>query len=145
MSKVRSFLNLPPEERALFVRSLFLMLGVRIGLRLLPFKRILRWLNRNRRSSISREPDFRSVKRVVKFVEKAGDRMNATCLERAVAVQYLLARAGHPAVLRIGVQPPQGGRLLAHAWIEYYGKVIIGGKTANFARYTALPDLGTGS
>ena len=145
MSKVRTFLNLPREERALFVRSLFLMMGVRIGLRVLPFNRILRWLNGSRRPPLSTEPDFQSVKRVVRYVEKAGDRMNATCLERAVAVQYLLARGGHPAVLRIGVQPPKGGRLLAHAWIEYYGKVIIGGKTANFGRYTALSDLGAGS
>jgi hypothetical protein len=145
MSKVRTFLKLPRDERALFVDSLFLMLGVRIGLRLFPFNRILRWLNQSRRPQISTEPDFRSVKRVVRFVDKAGNRMNATCLERAVAVQYLLVRGGHPAVLRIGVQPPKGGRLLAHAWIEYYGKVIIGGKTANFARYRALPDLGAGS
>jgi hypothetical protein len=46
------------------------------------------------------------------------------CLVRALAIQRMLRRRGlSPGELRIGVRM-QGGRLLAHAWVEVGGRVI---------------------
>lgn len=51
----------------------------------------------------------------------------ASCLTQALATQVLLAWHGHAgAVVRLGVKR-DGGALLAHAWVEYRGHVVIGG------------------
>jgi hypothetical protein len=42
------------------------------------------------------------------------------CLARSLTVQYLLARRGIPASLRLGTRLDQG-ELSAHAWLEYRG------------------------
>lgn len=40
-----------------------------------------------------------------------------TCLKRAITLYYLLASAGHPVVLRVGVRRSPAGALEAHAWL----------------------------
>lgn len=59
----------------------------------------------------------------------------ATCLVRALAGRRLLAAHGHRAHLRIGVA--KSTELQAHAWLEYEGRVLIGG--GDLDRYTVLP------
>ncbi|MDD4932946.1 MAG: lasso peptide biosynthesis B2 protein [Methylacidiphilaceae bacterium] len=41
-----------------------------------------------------------------------------TCLERALALQWVLARRGCRATLRFGVQKDEKANLAAHAWLE---------------------------
>jgi hypothetical protein len=41
------------------------------------------------------------------------------CLARSIAIGWLSRRRGHPVNVVIGVAPPQGARLPAHAWAEY--------------------------
>jgi hypothetical protein len=43
-----------------------------------------------------------------------------TCLRQALVLQWLLARQAIPTELRIGVRR-DGGRLMAHAWLELAG------------------------
>jgi hypothetical protein len=50
---------------------------------------------------------------------------NATCLPRALAAEAILRRRGHPADLRLGVTR-DGGGVHAHAWVESYGRVVVG-------------------
>jgi len=49
--------------------------------------------------------------------------LNALCLQRSLALLWLLRRNGISAELRIGVQKPEG-KLLAHAWVEVEGKPV---------------------
>ncbi len=65
----------------------------------------------------------------------------ATCLPQALAAEALLRRAGHPADLRIGVAKTGPGRLLAHAWVECRGRVIVGDLPERLADYAPLPPL----
>jgi hypothetical protein len=59
---------------------------------------------------------------------------------RAVAAQWLLARHGHPACLRIGVRPRAAAPFEAHAWLEHEGRVIIGDiGLAEFRPMLAVP------
>jgi hypothetical protein len=51
----------------------------------------------------------------------------------------LLARRGHPALLRIGVLKGEEGRLEAHAWLESKGRIVIGG--SELERFTPLVAL----
>lgn len=43
------------------------------------------------------------------------------CLARSITVWLLCRRRGHDTEVLIGVAPPEGGRLLAHAWVEHRG------------------------
>ena len=43
------------------------------------------------------------------------------CLARSITVWLLCRRRGHDTDVLIGVAPPDGGRLPAHAWVEYRG------------------------
>lgn len=62
------------------------------------------------------------------------------CLPRAIALEALLSRSGHPAELRIGVAPLAGrARLDAHAWVEVGGAPV----GEDPSGYTALPLFGT--
>ena len=62
-----------------------------------------------------------------------------TCLTQALTARVLLARRGHPALLRIGVVKGEEGQLQAHAWLESGGRVVIGG--SELERYVPLVAL----
>ncbi|MBK5256271.1 MAG: lasso peptide biosynthesis B2 protein [Vicinamibacteria bacterium] len=62
------------------------------------------------------------------------------CVPRAVVLEALLIRAGHAAVLRIGLTPLAGReRPEAHAWVEIEGVAVA----EDPSRYTTLPLFGT--
>ncbi|MQA92414.1 MAG: lasso peptide biosynthesis B2 protein [Gemmatimonas sp.] len=64
----------------------------------------------------------------------------ATCLVRAVALEHLIRRSDtRGAVVRIGVLT-SGGRLLAHAWIEYGGQVLAD-RPDRIRHFTVLQDF----
>ena len=65
----------------------------------------------------------------------------ATCLPQALAAEALLVHCGHPVELRIGVIKTDRGRLVAHAWVESAGRIVVGGLGRALSRYTALPPL----
>ncbi len=62
----------------------------------------------------------------------------ASCLTQAIALEALLAEAGHEGVLRIGVARRLDGGFEAHAWIEHHGRVLIG-SLPDLGRYSVLP------
>lgn len=51
----------------------------------------------------------------------------ATCLVQALAAEWLLARAGYRTTVRFGVAR-RGAGIEAHAWLEYDGRVLLGGE-----------------
>jgi hypothetical protein len=52
----------------------------------------------------------------------------ATCLTQALALQAMLARAGHPCHVQIGVAKAESFE--AHAWVVCGANVVIGGDQA---------------
>mgnify|MGYP001549730219 FL=1 len=82
------------------------------------------------------------VQRLGLAVSRAGDYgvFRPLCLVRAVALHRLLAR---PSIrerrLSIGVRM-RNGRLGAHAWVEYDGRVV-GDRTAHVASFAELADV----
>ena len=64
------------------------------------------------------------------------------CLTQALVLQYMLLRRGDDqAELHIGVAKGEAGELLAHAWIERNGRVLIGGASSPW-KYRRLADVG---
>lgn len=67
---------------------------------------------------------------------------NDGCLYQALAGEYLLSWFGKKAVLRIGVRKVSDQMVLAHAWVEGDGTILIGGdKNIIYNSFQPLPDL----
>lgn len=142
MERIHKFLNLPPAEQFLLVKSLALLAAIRIGLWSLPFRtlrRLLTHLTRtNPRLLGADQPPIDRICWVVSAASRYVFR--ATCLTQALATQALLRRRGHPACLRIGVAKGEKERLDAHAWVESRGQIVIG-DSADLSRFAPLPPL----
>lgn len=63
----------------------------------------------------------------------------AACLTQALAAQVLLERHGFPARVQVGVRRSDGAQLLAHAWVESDGRILLGG--TDLSGYTPLAVL----
>lgn len=61
---------------------------------------------------------------------------DGTCLTQALTAQQLLQANGYPAELRIGVAKQADGKLLAHAWVESEGMIVVGGTAAELAAFS---------
>ncbi len=136
---LRKFLGLPTAERWLLVKAALLLGSTRLGLKLLPFRVLRRLVESLSRPSMRLAATDRfSTARIVWGVELVSRYVPATCLSRALSAQVLLARRGYPVLLHFGAVK-EGERLLAHAWLESAGQVVIGGYTLE--PYTPLGTL----
>lgn len=127
MKQLDKLFQLTSNERQLIVNTYLLLTTVRLGLWLLTFKTLRQWLAKldrvNQRKKHTVEPN-----RITWAVNLAARYQpgRVKCLARALTTKLLLSRQGYPAELRIGVIKPEDTQLLAHAWVESKGKVVIG-------------------
>ena len=134
---LRKFLSLPASERYILVRAFFLLIFIRLGLWLLPFRTLQRIMERlfpnpvtSYRHSPSPEKFSWAVISVSQYIPYA------TCLAQALTLQTLLSREGIHSDLGIGVARDDAALIAAHAWLEVDGLVVIGGQERD--RYTQL-------
>jgi hypothetical protein len=141
MMRIHKFLRLPWEDRLLLIESAFLLAAIRVGLRLLPFKKLLGFLARATPS----RPSLRDSDKV--FSDKVAWALGVarhylpgvyTCLVQALAAKVIFGRRGHPARLRIGVERNEAEEFRAHAWVEHEGRVVVGGEE-ELTRYALFP------
>ena len=99
-----------------------LLLGVELGLRLLPLRALLVLLDRWGRSRRLTRGGI-SPARIALLVGVMSRAQRATCLRQALALYGLLRRRGFEARLVVGAEKA-GGELEAHAWVEYRGQVL---------------------
>ena len=136
MRYVAKFLRLPAADRWLVLKALGVVSVVRLRLALLPFRP-----GSGRAASLpSPRNAGPSPRRIAWAVERAADQFGrATCLARALAAGWLLRRRGFSSRISIGVdacQPGNSSSLVAHAWLEMGGEVLVGGP--DIGRYTSL-------
>jgi hypothetical protein len=107
-----------PEDLRAFVRAWGLLLVADLGLRVLPFPRVDRWLS----PAVSARREDSVVGRLVWATEAAARHhlYPMRCLPKALCLRWLLGRHGIESELRIGVARQDGG-LAAHAWVERQG------------------------
>lgn len=136
------FLQLPQSEKYLFIISSGLLLAIRLGLRLLPFSKLLHLLNRFSTPHPNRMHAM-PTRRVAWVVDTTSRRLLGaeSCLPRALTGHLLLKRYGYPARLRIGVSKAEDGRLMAHAWVETDDGPIIGGTLTELEGYQTFPEI----
>ncbi|MDQ8165000.1 MAG: lasso peptide biosynthesis B2 protein [Gemmatimonadota bacterium] len=138
LQRLRSFIALPAAERRLALRAIALLGGVRVALRIIPFRQLQRWAARLRPPRKPAESGPVAVRRAV--IRAARTLPGSTCLAQAIVAQRLLAQAGYEAALRIGVVSTptalEPRAIEAHAWVEADGLVVAG--EGKIDRYTAL-------
>lgn len=108
------------------------------AIRLLPFKRAVRLGSRPLpgTSAVQVSPDL------IWSVEAAARRVpwRAMCIQKGIALQWMLRRRGVDAMLHYGIAHDRSGELEAHVWVVAEGRVIIGGEEApRFHRVATFP------
>ncbi|MBU7581638.1 MAG: lasso peptide biosynthesis B2 protein [Nostoc sp. TH1S01] len=143
MKRLRKFLNLTHSDRHLLISTFILLTLVRLGLWLLPFKRLWQILSAISQVRVKPQPvDRTDLDKIVKAVDLSSRYMpgGVKCLARAFTTQVLMKRYGYSPELRIGVAKKEGGELEAHAWVESQGKVVIG-YLRDLSSFTPLPPV----
>jgi hypothetical protein len=140
MRRLRKFFHQSPRNQWFLLKTTTLLLLVKAGLLLMPFQSVYKLLRRLSRPGKSGNAN--DLRRIIEAVELSSRNMPfaATCLVRALTGQVLLLRNGYTSELRIGVARGAEGKMEAHAWIVYQGKVIIGNRD-DLSRYMPFPNL----
>ena len=140
MGTIGKLIAMPGRERLLLARALFMVVACRLALLLAPASHLRRLAARPEGKSAALA-QF-SPSRLVWAVQVASRRLpGATCLTQALALQRLLAKAGHDAEIRIGVAKSEGGGLDSHAWVVCHGRVLVG-DDGDLGRYEPILSLG---
>lgn len=131
MHLIKVFLTLPRGYRPVLFRALGMVVVVRLGLWVLPYRIVRDLLDRTARAESpahSEEVLRYHRKRVVWAVGAVSQRLlgSKPCLVQALVGRWLLARRGIETEIRIGVTK-NGQALLAHAWLEQGGRILLGG------------------
>jgi hypothetical protein len=135
----KRFHRLGQERQRLLLKAAVILSAASGAVALLPFERAIRMgsvpLGRHRKRL--RDDDC------VWAVEAAAWRLpwRTMCIEKGIAVQRLLRRAGTDARLHYGARHhPETGKLEAHVWVTVDDQVVIGGDGAErFAEIGMFP------
>lgn len=141
-AQVRKFLALNAADKLLLFACVPVVAATRLGLTLLSYNTLKRWLPDRAGARLASDEDVRrlawSVRNAARVVP------GASCLTQAMAAQFLLARSGRRSQIQLGVAKEPGGRVVAHAWLISNGHVVIGGSPGELQRYKFLAELDPG-
>lgn len=101
------------------------VLAARVALQVLPYRTTVRLFAP---TAPRRVPSSGRVISTLRVASWTGQTFLADrpCLSQALAARWLLARDGYPTELKLGARQSDGG-VVAHAWLEHDGHVVIGG------------------
>ena len=133
------FLALGASEKLFLLYCVPVVAATRLGLSLLSYRTLKRWLPKDTGAAPASSEEVRRVSWGVRNAARVVP--GASCLTQALSAQYLLARAGHRSQIQVGVAQDAKGRVLAHAWLISNGSVVVGGSARDIQRYKFLADL----
>jgi len=141
--RLRRFSSLPRPAKAIFLRAVFLLPLLTLSLKMRGFQATLRSLQRtlnakkHAQASSTSEISVALSARMVTAAARESP-IHCTCLERSLALWWLLDRQGIRSQLRIGVRK-DGQKFGAHAWVERDG-IAIGESEAPHLHYAAFAE-----
>lgn len=140
LSKYKSRASKAWTQRYALSHTAVLIVCMRMGLWLLPYKRLCKLVDHLSRTSRPRRSlSHAEKKQVIWAVRSLSKRMmpDKPCLTQALVLKWRLQKAGEESDIHIGVRKNEDGEFAAHAWLEQDGQVLIGGKTSPF-QYSRL-------
>ncbi len=138
MRRIHRFLDLPVCAQWLLVKAALLLSAIRISLWVFPYSFLRPLLGR----ACKRSPRLSATITTPEDIALAVSRVGAVvpggehCLSQALALRILLNRRGIPIAVSFGVRRGANSGVMAHAWVEYNGSVLIGG--TNLERFVRL-------
>ena len=107
-------------------------------LHLLPFRRAIRF-GSGVLPRVGVEPALETLRRIERSVEQAAARVpwRTVCLQKGLALQWMLRRRGVDARLHYGIGKDEAGALCAHVWVSAGQTTLIGGEQAPLFRTVA--------
>jgi len=137
----------PPDRRArarlgqiaFDAKCILVIVAMRVALTTVGYGAISRRLPRPAGRGDSRfwgRQVARQIERLARFVPKA------SCLTQALALQFILARAGHASRLQVGVREAADGTFSAHAWVTCDGVIVLGQQGTHLAEFTHIAERG---
>jgi hypothetical protein len=141
---IQKFSQLPFTDEVLLVQTGFCLLVIQAGLTLFTFPRIYRWMKHTLRSPRHRINSAYTSGDICWAVTRMGRFLygDEGCLVQAILGEWWLTKLGVSAKFCIGVNRKPDGGLLAHAWVESDGQVLIGGVTNQIPDdFQNFPDL----
>jgi hypothetical protein len=130
LKPLQRFRKLDREARSLCLRGSMLLLVVAVSIRVCGLRGTQTMLGYflPGASDRLRPPDERAAQDVARtaFVVGVAARygiVRPTCLEKSLALWWLLGRRGLASSVRIGTRK-NAGRLEAHAWVEFDGRAL---------------------
>jgi len=141
--RLQRFNALPRPAKALFLRAVLLLPFLAVSLRLRGFQATKRWLQKfpSHLKDSPAAPDCEIIVKLTVRMILAAERffpIHSSCLERSMALWWLLGRQGIASQLRIGVRK-DGEKFAAHAWVEREG-IAIGESEAPHLHYAAFAE-----
>jgi hypothetical protein len=124
MNKLKAFVRLAPNDRALLMHAFAYLACCKFRLRLQRFEKLQAWATEMGLGAAPVEHLTWAFNIALRMMP------GSTCLCQALALQRLLARNGHNAELKIGVKK-LNNVFSAHAWLLLDGRVLIGGSQLN--------------
>lgn len=139
MKQIRKLLVLSTADLQLLVEAGLLVVLVRLGLWVLPFRKLKAFTEHMPLDARKENIDWEFAGKIAWAVRVTSRLIfKASCLTQAVATQILLTRRGFSSDLQIGVARNEAGKFEAHAWVESRGRVVIG-ELQDLVRYVPLP------
>ena len=142
MHKLVNFLNMSTSDRLLLIAAFILLNLIRLGLFLFPFSLLLKIVEAMSNFFSKARTKQVEIKQIIHAVHTSNYYVfgNSKCLAKALTTQTLMKIYGYSSKLIIGVAKENEIDLQAHAWVEYHGKVVIGG-LRNLDTFTPLTSI----
>jgi hypothetical protein len=135
---VRRDLRLRDYARVAEAATVLSMAALMVAL--LPFRRVIRtaaW----RGAAKPRGDTAIASDQATTAIDRAARRLplRLVCIQRSLALQWMLRRRGHSAQLHYGVHSKED-RISAHVWVSLAGRILVGEADAgNYACVATIP------
>ena len=123
LRRLGKFFSYSFAEQVSIVKAFWIVLMVRIALKLLSFQQFRQlYASILQPPSVIDVPDVR-IERYVWAIERVSGSLGAVCLPQALALKYFLRKDKKTEIV-IGID--KKSNFSAHAWVEKNGRILIG-------------------
>ncbi|MBD2752442.1 lasso peptide biosynthesis B2 protein [Spirosoma validum] len=123
LRRAEKFFSYSFTEQLLIVNAFWVVLSVRLALKLLSFQRFRALYASLLKPALIQDVPNERIERYVWAIERVSGSLLAVCLPQALALKFFLRRDKGTEIV-IGVDKKSG--FSAHAWVEKNGKILIG-------------------
>ncbi len=116
---------------ALLVEASVALAAAAVVIHFLPFRRAIRF-GSGGLSYVDPDPTIEMLRRIERSVDRASARVpwRTVCLQKGLALQWMLRRRGVDARLHYGIGKDDAGALCAHVWVSAGQAMLIGSEQA---------------